>query len=169
MGRLEIESRKRIRRANIQKLVQHKLFDIKNPNKIYSVLDTLGTNLSALHDKTGNGYRFYADMILKIDANNPSLASIICKNISNFQRYCEPYASLMRTELERMQASNISKNLREVVTKSLESNKTNQLDQPFTAITKTAETFFSTTKHYISDQAKQLAEKLNAVMHLTNK
>ncbi len=105
----------------IEALMELPDFDITNPNKVRSVVGAFcNQNLVHFHKKDGSGYRFLADIILKLDRLNPQIASRLMAPLTRWKRYDKVRQSLLRAQLERIQsATGLSKDVREVVEKSL--------------------------------------------------
>ncbi len=53
--------------AQVKKLVNHPAFDIKNPNKVYSLIGAFGHNAVNFHVKSGAGYQFLTEIVLQLD------------------------------------------------------------------------------------------------------
>lgn len=104
----------------VQELLHHEAFDIRNPNKVRSVVGSFCTlNPDNFHNTDGSGYRFLADKVLELDRLNPQTASRMVNPLSRWRRFSTPRAELMRTELMRLSAVDLSPDLREIVDKSL--------------------------------------------------
>ncbi len=118
---LQAASQVSTRLPEIEALLVHPAFDIKNPNKIRSVIGVFATqNLRNFHDVSGSGYRFLADKIIQLDKRNPQIASRLVTPLSRWSKYDEKRQQLMLAELERIMASgSLSKDVYEVVSKSL--------------------------------------------------
>lgn len=103
----------------VASLMQHPAFDLKNPNKVRSVLGGFAQNVGAFHKTDGAGYRFLADQILVLDKRNPQIASRLCTPLTRWKRMKPELAELMREQLLRIQADNLSRDVYEVISKSL--------------------------------------------------
>ncbi len=104
----------------VKALMQHPCFEFKNPNKVRSLIGTFaGMNLKAFHNPNGEGYQFVMTQILALDKFNPQIASRMMKLFSRWKRYDETRQKLMKAELERAAKEQLSKDVFEIVTKSL--------------------------------------------------
>ncbi|MDP9126949.1 MAG: aminopeptidase N [Pseudomonadota bacterium] len=103
----------------VKKLMRHKAFDMKNPNRISALIGAFASNGLAFHAQDGTGYRFIADMILKIDPFNPHSAAGLAKAFTRWRDYDPKRQVLMKAELRRLAGKNLSPNVAEIVTKSL--------------------------------------------------
>ncbi|AEF54860.1 aminopeptidase N [Marinomonas posidonica] len=104
---------------NMKSLMEHEAFDLKNPNKVRSLLGGFGQNISAFHHVDGSGYRFLADQILVLDKRNPQIASRLCTPLTRWKKMTPSLSTLMKAELERIMADQLSKDVYEVISKSL--------------------------------------------------
>ena len=106
---------------NINKLLEHEAFDIKNPNKVRSVIGAFaGQSLINFHAADGSGYKLLADKIILLNTLNPQIASRLVAPLSKWRRYIDTQAQQMKQQLERIMAQNdLSKDVFEVVSKSL--------------------------------------------------
>jgi aminopeptidase N len=108
--------------AQVKKLVHHDAFDIKNPNKVYSLIGTFANrNPVNFHAKNGEGYTFLSHIVLQIDKFNPLISARIITPLTTWRRYDHHRQKLMREQLEFiLQDKQISKDLYEMTAKSLE-------------------------------------------------
>jgi aminopeptidase N len=104
----------------VQKLMSHPKFDIKNPNRVYSVLRTFGENLPQFHRPDLETYQFMADRILEIDRLNPQVAARVAGCFDVWTKLPEGNKTKARRELERMVRSGLSSNTHEIIQKALE-------------------------------------------------
>ncbi|HEY1181877.1 MAG TPA: aminopeptidase N [Rhodocyclaceae bacterium] len=73
--------------SEVEALTQHPSFDIRNPNKVYSLIRAFGANHARFHAADGSGYRFIAEQILKLDAINPQVASRIARCFDRWKKF----------------------------------------------------------------------------------
>jgi len=102
-------------------LLSHEAFDMKNPNKVRSVIGVFaGQNLRHFHAVNGQGYSWLADRIIELDALNPQIASRLLGPLTKWKRLSVESGQLMKLALEKILAhGNLSKDVYEVVSKSL--------------------------------------------------
>ena len=106
--------------ADVQALMKHPAFDIKNPNRISALIGVFAGNVVGFHAKNGSGYRFIADMVLRIDPINPHSAAGLAKSFARWRDYDETRQTKMLRELKRLAGQKkLSPNTREIVVKSL--------------------------------------------------
>ena len=107
--------------ATVQQLMQHEAFDFKNPNKLRALIGAFcGMNAINFHGADGEGYRFLADQIIRLNASNPQIAARQLNPLTKWKKYPPEAQSRMREQLQRILAQdNLSKDVFEVVSKSL--------------------------------------------------
>jgi aminopeptidase N len=106
---------------DIDKLLKHDAYDIKNPNKVRSVVGAFaGQNLRHFHQKNGDGYNWLANQIIVLDGLNPQIASRLVGPLTKWKRIGVESGQLMQKALKKIANSdNLSKDVYEVVSKSL--------------------------------------------------
>ncbi len=87
----------------VRQLTRHPAFTIKNPNRVSSLIGVFAANGIGFHAKGGQGYRFVADMALKIDKLNPLSAARLVKSFAQWRDYTKDRQKLMRAELVEKQ------------------------------------------------------------------
>jgi len=93
----------------IQRLIEHPSFSMKNPNKVRSLLGAFTYNLSAFHQVDG-----------ELDRINPQVAARMVGAFNQWKSYDQPFAGLMKLELERINTTEtLSKDVKEIVSKAL--------------------------------------------------
>ena len=107
--------------ANVVALMDGPAFDIKNPNKVYSLIGGFCASSNNFHAADGSGYEFLADVVLELDDLNGQVASRMVGAFTRWRKYEPTRASAMRAQLERILAKDgLSENVFEIVSKSLE-------------------------------------------------
>ena len=106
---------------NVKALMDHKLFDMKNPNKVRSLVGAFANgNPVNFHSADGSGYEFHADRVIELDSFNPQVASRMARALMNWRQYEPGRSELMRAQLERIKAvEGLSGDVFEIVTKAL--------------------------------------------------
>lgn len=107
--------------SQLSLLQQHPQFTINNPNRVRAVIGTFAFfNTAGFHDKSGSGYKFVTDYLLKLDEVNPQVAARIVTPLTQWHNYAPAYQTLMKTQLNRLLGKEgLSKDLFEKVSKSL--------------------------------------------------
>jgi len=105
----------------VRELLSHPAFDLKNPNKVYSLVRAFcAANPKHFHAADGSGYRFAADVILALDPANPQVAARIARTFDRWRKFDAGRQQHARTELQRVQTqSDLSRDVAEVVGKAL--------------------------------------------------
>jgi len=105
----------------VRGLMSHKLFTIRNPNKVRSLIGAFSVgNPVNFHRVDGAGYRFLADRIIEIDPLNPQVAARLAKVFARWGKFDTQRRDLMLAELVRIRdAAGLSSDTGEVVSKSL--------------------------------------------------
>jgi len=107
--------------ATVQALMRHPAFDLKNPNRVRSLIGAFSqSNPRHFHAANGQGYQFLADQIIALNTLNPQVASRMVGALTAWRRYDESRQALMKAQLERIISTEaISKDVYEVASKSL--------------------------------------------------
>jgi aminopeptidase N len=106
--------------SDVQLLLQHSAFTLSNPNRVRSLLGAFGQNLAGFHAADGAGYRLMVDQILLLDQRNPQVAAHLAGPFSRWQRFEPKRRELMKAQLLRLQQLELSRDLFEIVNKSLQ-------------------------------------------------
>lgn len=105
---------------NVQNLLSHPAFDMRNPNKVYSLIGGFCGSPVNFHAKDGSGYKFLGELVVHLDKLNPQVASRMVSAFSRWKRYDETRQSLAKAQLEMiMSANGLSENVFEIASKSL--------------------------------------------------
>lgn len=109
----------------IRALQNHEAYVGTNPDMIRSLARTLfAGNLVAFNDKSGEGYRFLADEIIRVDKFNSEIAGgYLCDGFNNFNKLNPQLKDLMRVQLQRIIDSKPSDDVYENIAKFLGSEK----------------------------------------------
>ena len=107
--------------ARVKQLFDHPDFDIKNPNRVRSLLGVFcAANPLCFHESGGFGYELLGQYIETIDAMNPQIASRLCVPLTRWRRYNESRQKMMKSQLLRLiSLSDLSNDVTELVEKSL--------------------------------------------------
>jgi aminopeptidase N len=107
--------------AKVKALIEHPAFDIKNPNRVRSLIGAFSqANPLHFHAANGQGYQFLADQVVLLNTLNPQVASRMVTALTSWRRYDPDRQSLMKAQLERIMATEaVSRDVYEVASKSL--------------------------------------------------
>ena len=108
--------------ARIKALMQHPDFEFTNPNKLRSVVGMFcNQNLLHFHAADGQAYQFLADQIIRLDDQNPQIASRLLTPLTRWRKFDSARQSMMKAQLRRIaDKPGLSKDVREVVERSLD-------------------------------------------------
>ena len=103
----------------VQALEAHAAFDRKNPDKVRSVYGAFTRNTRNYHATDGAGYRWLAEKVRLLDAQNPQIASALAKRLTEWPRFDPARARQQRDALRFIGEQKLSGDVREVVDKGL--------------------------------------------------
>ncbi len=106
--------------ARVSELLSHPAFDIKIPNKVYSLIRAFSVNHVRFHAADGGGYTFLADQVLALDKLNPQVAARIARGFDRWKRFDPARQAKSKAQLERIrEAAGLSRDVVEIVGKAL--------------------------------------------------
>lgn len=107
----------------VKKAMDHSAFTFKNPNRIRSLIGSFfNNNPTAFHATSGEGYQFAGEVLVKLNASNPQVASRLIDPLLKFKRYDTKRQQLMKAQLELLaKKEDLASDLYEKVSKALES------------------------------------------------
>ncbi len=106
--------------TRVLRLASHQDFDLRNPNRVRSLIGAFTGNPAKFHDASGEGYKLLADTVLRLDAINPQIAARLTTSLGTWRRFPPARQALMRAELERILAREaLSHNTYEMASKAL--------------------------------------------------
>ncbi len=106
--------------ADVEALVAHPAFDLRNPNRVRAVIGAFSTqNLAAFHAPDGSGYRAVEPVILAADRANAALGARLMTAFEQW-RLLEPRARAeAEAALRRMLDAGLSPNARDIASRAL--------------------------------------------------
>ncbi|MBV8261258.1 MAG: aminopeptidase N, partial [Paraburkholderia sp.] len=104
----------------VRALMGHPAFNIKNPNRVRSLIFSFcAANPAQFHAADGSGYAFWADQVIALAALNPQVAARLARNLELWRRFTPALRDAMRAALERVASEAKSRDVREIVEKAL--------------------------------------------------
>jgi aminopeptidase N len=104
----------------VRTLMTHPDFDLRNPNRVRALIGAFAGNQVRFHAASGDGYRLYADTIIRLDPSNPQVAARMVSPLGQWRRFDSARQSLMQAELQRILAQPaLSRNTFEMASKSV--------------------------------------------------
>jgi aminopeptidase N len=118
---LQATSRRPEALDEVRRLMTHPAFNIRNPNKVRSLIGAFCQgNPARFHDPGGAGYAFVGDQVLALDPFNPQLAARLLGSLSRWRRYDPNRQILMQAQLRRiLDVPGLSPDCYEITSKSL--------------------------------------------------
>ncbi|MBC7780074.1 MAG: aminopeptidase N C-terminal domain-containing protein, partial [Proteobacteria bacterium] len=107
--------------TQVRSLMEHPAYDGRNPNRIRALIGAFcHGNPLRFHEADGSGYAFLREQVLRLDRQNPQVASRMLGALNRWRKYDAGRQALMRGELETIVAQGeLSKDVFEVATKAL--------------------------------------------------
>ena len=104
----------------VRTLMNHRAFDIKNPNRVRALIGAFAGNQLRFNAADGSGYALVGEIVRKLDGLNAQVAARMAGAFETWRRFDAKRQALMRGELEAMLATpGLSSNMFEVVSKML--------------------------------------------------
>lgn len=106
---------------DVTQLLEHPAFTFKNPNRIRSLIAAFASaNPRHFHTKSGEGYKFLSNAIIKLNATNPQIAARLVSPLGQWRRYDDDRQVQMKSALKViLNTTDISNDVFEMVSKSL--------------------------------------------------
>ncbi len=107
--------------SHIESLYQEPFFDVRNPNRVRSLLSTFAMfNTRAFHDISGQGYELLTNMLIRLNDINPQNASRMLTPLLGYKQLDEKRQALVKAQLTRLQQlENLSPDLFEKLNNAL--------------------------------------------------
>ena len=104
----------------VRELLTHPAYSHTNPNKVRALVGAfVKANPRHFHAVDGSGYAFLTEQLLSLDKINASIAAGLARPFTVWQRYDEKRQQLMQQALAKLAAQDLSRDLRELVSKSI--------------------------------------------------
>jgi len=115
----------------VRSLMEHPAFSLTNPNKVRCLLGAFSMmNPTAFHARSGTGYRFHAEQVIRLNAINPQIAARMAVAFNGWTRYDADRRQLMKEELTRIAAvENLSPDVAEIVNNALKLDQSGGMDE----------------------------------------
>ncbi|NHC61217.1 aminopeptidase N [Paenalcaligenes suwonensis] len=104
--------------AALRTLMQHPAFTLRNPNRARSLIFQFCMNNSTSIHRP-EGYEFWAEQVIALDALNPEIAARLARAFDNWAHYAEPQRHALHTAFLRLQEQAQSANVTEIIGKAL--------------------------------------------------
>ncbi|PJD92408.1 MAG: aminopeptidase N [Legionella sp.] len=104
----------------VRDLLTHPKFNYRNPNRVRALLGSfVQANPRHFHAVDGQGYRFLTEQLLILDPLNPQISARLATPLTRGQRLDPKRQALIQKELQQLAGCSLSKDLSELVQKSL--------------------------------------------------
>ena len=105
---------------DVKKLEKSDLYDEKVPNIFRSLMGHFAHNYIHFHHKSGRGYEYVAQQVIKIDPLNPHMASALAQAFKDYRKFPTFKQKMMKDQLGNiLDVKALSKNTFEIVDKIL--------------------------------------------------
>ena len=106
----------------VKNLLNHKIFDINIPNKVYALIGGFCIhNPIRFNDSSGEGYKLLAEVLLQLDQLNPQVAARMANAFSDGHSYNKLRQDLINQQLTKIVDDNkLSRNLSEIINKCMQ-------------------------------------------------
>ena len=107
--------------TQVRALMTHPIYDPRNPNRIRALIGAFcNGNPLRFHEADGSGYAFLREQVLRLDRQNPQIASRLLGTMNRWRKYDASRQALMQGELRAIVAQTpLSKDVFEVASKAL--------------------------------------------------
>jgi aminopeptidase N len=107
-------------RERLARLMARPDYDLRNPNRVRALAASFAmSNPVAFHTADGWGYRFLADIILKVDPLNPALSARLATAFESWRAFNAVRREKAKAELVRLSEAGLSKNAQDIVGRAL--------------------------------------------------
>jgi aminopeptidase N len=107
--------------ATVKELFAHRSFDFSNPNRLRALVGSFAqNNLYHFHAEDGSGYQFLTEQLIKLNKQNPQVASRLITPLIQFKRLDAKRKELIKEQLNHLlKLEGLAVDLFEKVTKAL--------------------------------------------------
>ncbi|NDW52008.1 aminopeptidase N [Aliiroseovarius sp. PrR006] len=89
----------------VAKLTEDSAFNWKNPNRFRAVFGAFIMNPAGFHNASGEGYKLFADWLIKLDPVNPQITARMSSGFETWRRYDADRQAMMKEQIERVLAT----------------------------------------------------------------
>jgi aminopeptidase N len=105
--------------TSILDLAESSRYERQNPNRVRALVGGFAMgNPSLFHKIDGSGYAFFTDQVLDMDSRNPQIAARLLGAFEIWRKLDKTRQAMIVSELDRIIASNPSKNVLEIAQKT---------------------------------------------------
>ncbi len=103
----------------VEALLRHPDFHLGNPNRARALLGAFSQNLAVFHRPDGAGYVLLSEQIRLLDQRNPQIAARLATPLTRWRRLEPGRRQVLRQQVEQLSRGELSRDLFEIVSKSL--------------------------------------------------
>ncbi|MCT8991610.1 aminopeptidase N [Chelativorans sp. SCAU2101] len=105
----------------VRRLMEHEAFSLMNPNRVRSLIGSFASaNQTGFNRVDGEGYRFLAETVLRVEAHNPQVAARLAVAFRSWRSLEKGRQEHARAALAHMaQQPELSRDLRDIVERTL--------------------------------------------------
>src|SRR5690606_11957928 len=108
--------------AAVRALMAHPAFTLRNPNRARAlVFQFCLNNARGMHRPDGDGYAYWAEQVLALDALNPEIAARLARALDNWSRFVPALRTPMQQALQTVRSQpGLSRNVVEIGSNALD-------------------------------------------------
>lgn len=107
--------------SKVKILLTDKAFDLTNPNKVYALIGGFtANNPIRFHANDGSGYKFLSTQLVQLNKINPQVAARMFTPFTKWRRFDLLRQKLILAELEMLSQQDLSRDLLELVSRTLQ-------------------------------------------------
>ena len=107
--------------AEVEALLKHPAFDMRNPNKVRAVIGAFCQgNHVRFNAADGSGYAFAAEQVIALDPHNAQVAARMARSFDRWRKFDAGRQAHAKRALEQIRrTAGLSRDVSEIVTKAL--------------------------------------------------
>jgi len=107
----------------VRALTAHPAFSLANPNRVRALIGGFAQNNQTQFNRTdGAGFEFLADTVLELDKKNAQVAARLTTAFRSWRALESMRRGRAEAALRRISAANLSRDLRDIVNRSLDAS-----------------------------------------------
>jgi aminopeptidase N len=105
----------------VKRLVNHKDFSLKNPNRVRSLIGAFtNANLTCFHALDGSGYELLTNIVLELDTINPQIAARLLSSLRSWKTFEIRRRNLIQSQLNNILSHpSLSPDVKDIATRAM--------------------------------------------------